>query len=126
MSATIVGAARTQSSHLEPEAISRLRSILIAERSDRSVLAGAHEAMVAELTGQSDVDSILEREVAGSSAARARGTIEEIDAALARMDSGAYGLCESCGLPVPLERLEAIPHARLCVACSEQHRDALG
>jgi RNA polymerase-binding transcription factor DksA len=126
MSATIVGAVRTQSSHLEPEAISRLRSILIAERSDRSVLAGAHDAMLVELTGQSDVDSILEREVAGSSAARARGTIEEIDAALARMDSGAYGLCESCGLPVPLERLEAIPHARLCVACSEQRRDALG
>lgn len=125
MTATFVGAAHTQSSHLEPEAISRLRSILVAERSDRLALAAAHDATVVELTGQGDVDSILEREVAGSFAARARDAIEDIDTALARMDSGAYGLCESCGVPVPLERLEAIPHARLCVACPGRRRDGL-
>jgi RNA polymerase-binding transcription factor DksA len=60
------------------------------------------------------------------SATRAREAIEDIDSALARMDSGAYGVCETCGVPLPYERLEAIPYARLCVACSTQRGDALG
>lgn len=44
----------------------------------------------------------------------------EILAALRRMDEGTYGKCESCGRPIPLERLEAIPTATLCVACKQQ------
>jgi RNA polymerase-binding transcription factor DksA len=126
MTATFVGASRSQSPHLDPEAIARLRAVLVAERSDQVALVAGHEATVAELTGQGDVDSILEREVAGSSVARALEAIDDIDSALARIDSGGYGLCESCGVPIPHERLEAIPHARLCVACPRPRRDTLG
>ncbi|MBJ7595137.1 MAG: TraR/DksA C4-type zinc finger protein [Candidatus Dormibacteraeota bacterium] len=45
-------------------------------------------------------------------------TVKEIDQALARLDAGAYGLCEVCGGPIPGERLRAIPWAALCVPCS--------
>lgn len=48
---------------------------------------------------------------------QAQAAIEEIDAALAKIDQGTYGLCENCGAPIPRARLEALPHARLCVAC---------
>jgi RNA polymerase-binding transcription factor DksA len=82
-------------------------------------------ATVVELTGQGDVDSLLEREVADASAARASEAIEDIDDALARMDAGTYGLCESCGLHIPVERLEVIPHARFCVRCSSARRAGL-
>lgn len=44
----------------------------------------------------------------------------EVLAALRRMDEGTYGKCENCGRPIPLERLEAIPTATLCVACKQQ------
>ncbi|TKJ16811.1 TraR/DksA C4-type zinc finger protein [Blastococcus sp. CCUG 61487] len=45
-------------------------------------------------------------------------TIEEIDAALARIDAGTYGSCTECGKAIPQERLEFRPMARSCVACS--------
>lgn len=43
----------------------------------------------------------------------------EIGTALARMDEGTYGKCESCGQEIPFERLEARPTATLCVACKQ-------
>ena len=42
-------------------------------------------------------------------------TIEEIDAALIRIEEGSYGVCEICGEPIGAERLSAIPWARLCI-----------
>lgn len=38
--------------------------------------------------------------------------IVEIDAALGRIKSGSYGICEKSGKPIPVERLKAIPYAR--------------
>lgn len=41
----------------------------------------------------------------------------EIRAALARLDSDAYGVCEVCSGAIPIERLDALPTARTCVSC---------
>ncbi|MDN4160021.1 TraR/DksA family transcriptional regulator [Nocardioides abyssi] len=43
--------------------------------------------------------------------------LAEIEAALARLGDGTYGLCEACGRAIPAERLEVRPDARRCVAC---------
>jgi DnaK suppressor protein len=56
-------------------------------------------------------------EVAEMLVAQARRAVDEIDEALARMDAGTYGSCESCGMRLPVARLTVIPHARTCVAC---------
>ena len=40
--------------------------------------------------------------------------------ALTRLREGKYGICESCGISIPIERLEALPHATECVACASQ------
>jgi len=40
-----------------------------------------------------------------------------VDAALARLDEGAYGRCLSCHKPIAPERLEALPWAELCIDC---------
>lgn len=47
-----------------------------------------------------------------------RRELAEIDAALERIQEGRYGTCLSCGGPMGLQRLRAIPEARYCVACS--------
>jgi DnaK suppressor protein len=59
----------------------------------------------------------IDREIDLQLSAQARAAIEEIDAALAKIDAGTYGLCESCGTLIPEARLEALPQARLCVRC---------
>lgn len=46
-------------------------------------------------------------------------TIEEIDAALDRIDTGTYGRCLHCGAAIPLERLESRPFAAGCVGCPQ-------
>jgi DnaK suppressor protein len=56
-----------------------------------------------------------ERDLALS--AQALEAVEEIDHALAKIESGTYGICESCGTLIPKNRLEALPFARLCIAC---------
>lgn len=56
--------------------------------------------------------------VAQSRSASLLRTIEEIDAALGRIDRGTYGVCTSCGAAIPVERLELRPFAGTCVACT--------
>jgi len=51
------------------------------------------------------------------------GTLDAIEAALERIDSGAYGLCEECGVKIPKARLLAIPYAPFCVKCAEHHEN---
>lgn len=108
---------------LDSDASERLRARLMAQRADQVALVAEREMTMTDLTGQSDVDSILERELAEASAARAREAIEDIDDALARMDVGAYGVCSACGGPIAAERLEVLPHARLCIRCSSEERE---
>jgi len=45
----------------------------------------------------------------------AQQTVDEIDAALARIDDGTYGTCRVCGKQIREDRLHAIPWARLCI-----------
>ena len=49
--------------------------------------------------------------------AQATAAVEEIDDALKKIDRKTYGGCERCFQPIPKARLQALPFARLCVAC---------
>lgn len=44
--------------------------------------------------------------------------VARIDAALARIGEGTYGVCERCGRPIGEGRLEALPYATLCIECA--------
>lgn len=44
----------------------------------------------------------------------------QIDAALARIEKGTYGICETCEQPIPEARLEALPWTGFCVKCQQQ------
>ncbi len=48
-----------------------------------------------------------------------------IERALERIETGAYGICEECSGPIPKTRLNALPHAPLCVKCAST-REAKG
>jgi DnaK suppressor protein len=51
---------------------------------------------------------------------QARNEIEQIKDAIARIDSGQYGICQSCGEPIAEARLKALPYSNLCIKCASQ------
>jgi RNA polymerase-binding transcription factor len=59
-----------------------------------------------------------ERELALTQNARELLSLSE--RALARMDDGTFGVCESCGQPIGKARLQAFPRATLCVTCKQR------
>jgi len=50
---------------------------------------------------------------------RIRQELARVEHALDKIEKGTYGLCDNCGKPIPLERLEALPQASLCMNCKE-------
>ncbi|MFC7492785.1 MULTISPECIES: TraR/DksA family transcriptional regulator [unclassified Nocardioides] len=60
----------------------------------------------------------FERSQVGALVRQAEDQLGEIEAALARVEEGTYGVCEACRGPIPEGRLEARPTARTCVACA--------
>lgn len=48
---------------------------------------------------------------------RERKLIKKIDEAIAKIDSADYGFCETCGIEIGVQRLEARPTAALCIDC---------
>ncbi len=63
-----------------------------------------------EESGEGDTLAV-ERERDLALSASAQQAVEEIDAALERLEQGIYGICIESELPIPKERLEAIPWA---------------
>ena len=49
-----------------------------------------------------------------------QGSLDEVNDALAKFDTGTYGLCEGCGQAITPARLEAKPAARLCIDCANR------
>jgi DnaK suppressor protein len=53
-------------------------------------------------------------------AQNARELLAQTERALARIEAGIYGRCESCGEPIGKARLQAFPRATLCVRCKQR------
>jgi DnaK suppressor protein len=49
-----------------------------------------------------------------------RRELLQIDAALARIDAGEYGICRDCGQDIDPRRLAAVPYALLCTECASR------
>ena len=43
--------------------------------------------------------------------------LEDIDEALENLDKENFGVCVSCDEPIGRDRLEVVPHAKLCISC---------
>ncbi|MCY3578769.1 MAG: TraR/DksA C4-type zinc finger protein [bacterium] len=63
-----------------------------------------------EESGEGDTLAV-ERERDLALSAHARAAVDQIDAALGRIDNGTYGICQVSGKPIPRQRLNAIPWA---------------
>lgn len=73
-----------------------------------------------------DASRSLDKEILFELSGNAHNTIEQIEAALRKIDKGIYGTCEYCRHPIPKKRIKALPFARYCVNCqtsSEKNRE---
>jgi RNA polymerase-binding protein DksA len=75
-----------------------------------------HLAENASITVDREIDYTLEE--------NAGHVLRAIDEALARIDTGTFGACTSCGGQIPEARLEAMPYAARCIEC--QRKDERG
>jgi len=51
-------------------------------------------------------------------------TLVRVDAALARLDAGGYGLCVECEREIATRRLQTLPFAERCQACEEKREES--
>lgn len=67
-----------------------------------------------------DIDNAsksLDKEILFELSSNAHKTIDQIEAALRKIDKGIYGTCEYCRKPISKKRMKALPFARYCVNC---------
>ena len=110
------------------------RERLVAERADTNAQIAAlnHDyegiieanALVA-IDDEHDPEgssTAFERAHLGALLAQARAHLADLDRAMERLARGDYGRCESCGEPIPPERLAVRPAATTCVRCATERR----
>lgn len=77
--------------------------------------SGDHSAYAFHMADQGT--DTMQREKNFFYAQRDGRLIYHIDKALERIEAGTFGLCDACGKPISKERIEAVPHARMCIEC---------
>lgn len=88
-------------------------------------LSARLERISANLRRISDADSkerakeFEDNEVVDALGNEARQEIAKISAALRRMDTGTFGICTECGMPIEEGRIRAYPYADECIDCAK-------
>ena len=113
-----------------PETASNIRDALEEER--EKALARIHElhgelnGIIADVVDTNADDEhdpegptiAYERARVTALLAEAQSHLGDLNEALARLESGDYSICETCGRTIPTERLQALPACRTCIACA--------
>jgi DnaK suppressor protein len=110
--------------------VATAREMLLAERGRvlRGIAALEREfAGIAEAASAGGTDDehdpegatlAFERQHTAALLEQAREQLVAVDAALARLAAGRYGVCDRCGPPIGEDRLAARPAALTCVRCA--------
>lgn len=118
---------------LTPEQITELKAHLLALRAELSgevqeeleeTRAQPYQKLAGEVHDKGD-EAIAEQ-AAGMEAELAERRTEElhaVEAALARIADGEYGICIDCGGEIGYERLRAFPMARRCIVCKTKFEE---
>jgi DnaK suppressor protein len=91
------------------------------ERAESGIADRLGDAVSDAGDDQADVGAkAYEREHELALTYHARELLAQAERALARIEAGTYGSCESCGEPIGKARLQAFPRATLCVSCKQR------
>ena len=107
------------------EVLSNLRQTLLRRREALRQSLSMHRSLLgadARTTGDS-IDAAIESEQSEMESQLASAESRElaaIDDAINRIEVGLFGVCEDCGKPIPIARLQALPYATLCIDCQRE------
>ena len=103
-----------------------IRKQLLAMREDLRRTVRNQEGLDTSDNGDSvDQASLsIEKELLFELSDNERLTLDQVEAALRKIEKGNYGLCESCQKPISKPRLEALPFARYCINCQSSAETA--
>jgi RNA polymerase-binding protein DksA len=97
----------------------RLRAGFLGDASQMTDTTLIHSNVVRMPSDMADVGTdAFEQELTLDLLGNEKKVLEQIDAALKRIEDGSYGRCEECGRNISKARLAAIPYAALCVRCA--------
>jgi len=100
--------------------LTRQRNQLLAQVAEqRGGKLGRAEVATAHFDNSQDDQAQIrsEREIEFALNEHELAELQAIEDALKRIEAGVYGLCLTCGAPIPHERLHAAPQALRCVGC---------
>ena len=113
---------KAREEYMNPKQLAHFKKMLkemkrdLSQDIDRTVHTMQDEATIfADPNDRASQESDMSLELRNRD--RERKLIKKINETVARIDSGAYGYCESCGVEIGLKRLEARPTATLCIDC---------
>jgi DnaK suppressor protein len=87
-------------------------------RADRSKLAESQTTDPTTVLDRKDqADLAIQARLDDAEFQRDLTDLAQVEAALGRLHSGRFGLCQDCGEPIDAERLAAQPWAARCLAC---------
>jgi DnaK suppressor protein len=110
---------------LKKKDLKRFRDILLSRKKEilRNAQRTLHEDMALDSDDLPDEMDLASSEYLQSFTFRLRGRekvfLEKIDRALGKIDSGSFGICETCGESISIKRLEARLETTLCIRCKE-------
>jgi DnaK suppressor protein len=108
---------------IDKKTIARLKKILLKEREEivgevRQIFESSKEMGQDGIQDIGDeAANIYNKQILLRLTESERMRLQEMDEALDRIGAGTYGICEECGEPIGLKRLEVRPVAKYCVPC---------
>jgi DnaK suppressor protein len=108
---------------LDRKTITRFRKILLKEREQivgevKQIVESSNEMGQDGIQDIGDeAANIYNKQILLSLNENERMRLKEVDESLDRIENGTYGICEECGGPISLKRLEVRPVAKYCVPC---------
>ena len=121
-----------QKKELDKKTLQRFKKILLKEREE--IIGGVKQTLESSKEiGQDGIQdlgdeaaNIYNKQILLSLTENERLRLQELDEALDRIANQTYGICEECGGPIGMKRLEVRPIAKYCVPCKTKMEKTQG
>ncbi len=128
---------RIEGEEMDAKRLKKFEGLLLAKRKQLLESIGHYEDSLMNSSLKESIGSLSsysnhmadlgtdaqEREKAYHFVSKEGRLLYHIDEALRRIQNDTYGKCVECGEEINLDRLEAVPHARLCIKCKQSEEE---